>query len=265
MKQFFALALTALSSTFVYAQVSDAELMQQWLELESQKGKLQLNWQANEQALKNQLSLLKQEKQALNALLKTANAARSEVDTKRLALTEQQLSFEKNQQTVDAALKNAYLFVKRITPLLPPPLQTDWQNKTTQIEQTELPNSEKLERLLSMYKAADEFNQRIAIHNTNMRLPSSKGDSERLVNQIYLGLSQAWYISNDGEFFGLGRVEQTGWQWHHGEAAKQLIGNINDADLPSDLLAIKAMLEKPTNAAFIKAPLAIASIDKERL
>ena len=150
MKHFFALALTALSPVFVYAQSSDAELMQQWLDLESQKGKLQLSWQANEQALKNQLSLLKQEKQALNALLKTANAARSEVDTKRLALTEQQLAFEKNQQTVDAALKNAHLFVKRITPLLPPPLQNDWQTKTTQIEQTELPNSEKLERLLSM-------------------------------------------------------------------------------------------------------------------
>lgn len=264
MKHFFVLALTALSPMFVYAQSSDAELMQQWLDLESQKGKLQLSWQANEQALKNQLSLLKQEKQALNALLKTANAARSEVDTKRLALTEQQLAFEKNQQTVDAALKNAHLFVKRITPLLPPPLQNDWQTKTTQIEKTELPNSEKLERLLSMYKAADEFNQRIAIHNTNMRLPSSEGESERLVNQIYLGLSQAWYISDDGEFYGIGRVEQSGWQWHHGAAAKQLIGS-NSEGFSTDLLAIKAMLEKPTNASFIKAPLAIASIDKERL
>ncbi|MEI4551405.1 DUF3450 family protein [Pseudoalteromonas spongiae] len=265
MKHVFVFVMTALSSAVLHAQSSDAELMQQWLDLESQKGKLQLNWQANEQALKNQLSLLKQEKKALNALLKTANAARSEVDTKRVALTEQQVAFEKNQQTIDTALKNAYLFVKRITPLLPPPIQTDWHNKTTQIEQTELPNSEKLERLLSMYKAADEFNQRLAIHNTSMRIPLDDDESERLVNQIYLGLSQAWYISNDGEFFGLGRVEQTGWQWHHGEAAKQLISNLNDADLPSDLLAIKAMLEKPTNAAFVKAPLAIASIDKERL
>ena len=115
-----------------------------------------------------------------------------------------------------------------------------------------------------MYKAADEFNQRIAIHNTNMLLPSSEGDSERLVNQIYLGLSQAWYISDDGEFYGIGRVEQSGWQWHHGAAAKQLLGSNNEG-LSTDLLAIKAMLEKPTNASFIKAPLAIASIDKERL
>ena len=109
------LAMTALSCNFSLAQ-SNAELMQQWLDLESQKGKLQLGWQANEQALKNQLTLLKEEKRALNALLKTASDARNEVDAKRLVLTEHQLKFEDNQNTVNTALDNAYVFIKRISP-----------------------------------------------------------------------------------------------------------------------------------------------------
>lgn len=264
MKRVLALVMTALSCQSVYAQ-SNAELMQQWLDLESQKGKLQLNWQANEQALKNQLTLLKEEESALRALLKSASEARSEVDAKRLSLTEQQVKFETNQQVVNGALENAYLFINRISPLLPPPLTADWQKKATIFEQQSVSSSEKLERLLSMFKSADEFNQRVAIHNTNMMLPTPDGQQDRLVNQIYLGLSYAWYVSTDGQFYGLGRVEQDGWQWHHGEQAESLLGEISASSFQSELLNIKAMLEKPTNAAFVRAPLAIASIDKERL
>ena len=98
-----------------------------------------------------------------------------------------------------------------------------------------------------------------------MIIPTREGEQERLVNQIYLGLSYAWYISSDGKFYGLGRVEQDGWQWHHGEQAEQLVGQLENANLSAELLKIKAMLEKPTQAAFVKAPLAIATIDKERL
>lgn len=265
MRLFFAITLTALSFSVLSNQQNDYSLMQKWLNLESQKGKIQLNWAASEQSLKNQLVLLKEEKKALKALLASAKTAQSEVDAKRLALTEQQLTFEKNQNVLNNALENSYLFIKRVSPLLPPPLQQDWQSKLATFEQKTISNSEKLERLLSMYQSANEFNQRIAINNTSMQIPGKSEHTTKLINQIYLGLSYAWYISNDGEFYGLGRVEQNGWQWHHGQQADQLIQTIANNDLKTELLKIKTMLEKPTQASFVQAPLAIAQINKELL
>ena len=260
---FFASLLTALS--YVHASEKNIELIEHWLEIESQKGKLQLAWQSNEQALKNQLVLLNQEKASLKKLLKNANAARSEVDAKRLALTEQQVKFESNQTTIQKALEKTYLFANRIAPLLPPPIQQDWQSKLNTYQQTSLSNSEKLEKLLSVFKSADEFNQRIAINNTSMTIPSNNGSDELLVNQMYLGLSYAWYISKNNQSVGVGRVEQTGWQWYHGNDALQLVGEQSQEQLRDKLLEIQNMLEKPTNAFFIQAPLAIAPIKKELL
>jgi len=264
MRLFFLLILTALSFG-ASAQQDNYKLVQQWLDLESQKGKLQLNWQASEQALKNQLALLQEEKAALNALLKNANEAKSEVDAKRLSLTQQQVQFESNQSVIVQALGEAYLFIKRIVSHMPPPIQQDWSGKLNTFEQTSLSTSEKLERLLSMFKSADEFDQRVAINSVSMSIPTENGESLRLVNQIYLGLSYAWYISSDGNYFGLGRVEQEGWKWYHQNQALQAVGGGNSKEFQSALLAIKAILEKPTQAQFVKAPVALAPIDKDLL
>ncbi|WP_138478428.1 DUF3450 family protein [Pseudoalteromonas phenolica] len=258
------LLMTALSSS-VFANQTEYELMQQWLDLESQKGKLELSWQTNQQSLQNQIKLLKEEKAALRALINKAKDARSEVDEKRFELTKQQQQLEENQRLVKAELKNLMQFINRVSPLLPPPIQAQWEDALTTINSTPYSNSEQLEKLLSMFKSATEFNQRIALNNTNMTIPTADGETQMLVSQIYLGLSQAWYVSHDGKHFGIGRVEQHGWQWHHTEQAQQLLGLSSREDFLQSLAQIKSMLNKPTTAAFVNAPLAIAPIEKDLL
>lgn len=256
--------MTALSGG-VFANQTDYQLMQQWLDLESQKGKLELSWQTNQQSLQNQIKLLKEEKAALRALINKAKDARSEVDEKRFELTRQQQQLEENQRLVEAELKSLMQFINRVSPLLPPPIQAQWEEALTTINSTPYSNSEQLEKLLSMFKSAAEFNQRVALNNTNMTVPTAGGETQILVSQIYLGLSQAWYVSQDGQSFGIGRVEQHGWQWHHKEQAQQLLGLSSHEDLMQSLAKIKSMLNKPTTAAFVNAPLAIAPIDKDLL
>ncbi|MFY8299781.1 DUF3450 family protein [Pseudoalteromonas sp. SS15] len=259
----FFLLMTALSLPLIsIASQSDYEIMQQWLELESQRGKLETTWQANKQSLENQLALLEQEKQALQALLGKAKDAQSEVDNKRLALTEQQVQYERNQTLVENELSKGESFVARVLPMLPPPLQSELQSKAEKLTQSTLNLSEKLELYLSLYKATDEFNNRVALNTSNMLVPINGKQTELLVSQIYLGLSQAWYLSADGASYGFGRIEQSGWQWYHGEDVSSVLPSVN---LPEQINKIRNILEKPTTAEFVSLPLALPSLNKELL
>ncbi|BBN82524.1 hypothetical protein PA25_25090 [Pseudoalteromonas sp. A25] len=257
------LLMTALSLPAVgVAFQSDYELMQQWLDIESQRGKLETTWQANKQSLENQIALLQQEKLALKTLLAKAKEAQSEVDEKRLSLTEQQVQFERNQALVENELAKGEHFMKRVLPMLPPPLQTQLQSKADKLTQKSLSLSEKLELYLSLHKKVDEFNTRVALNMTNMRVSINGKDTELLVSQIYLGLSQAWYLSSDGSAYGFGRIEQSGWQWYHGEAVLNVLPAVN---LPKQINKIRNILEKPTTAEFVSLPLALDSLNKELL
>ncbi|TMO67797.1 DUF3450 family protein [Pseudoalteromonas aurantia] len=253
-----ALSLHGVSST----SQSDYELMQQWLDLESQRGKLESTWQTNKQFLKNQISLLSEEKKSLQALLLNAKNAQNEVDEKRLALTEKQVQYERNQNLVENELSKGENFITRVLPMLPPPLQSELQIKSEKLKQNTINLSERLEIYLGLYKSVDEFNSRIALNTSNMTVSIKGKETEVLVSQIYLGLSQAWYLSADGSAYGFGRTEQSGWQWYHGEAVSSVLPSMN---LPEQIKKIRGILEKPTTAEFVSLPLSLPSLNKELL
>jgi hypothetical protein len=85
-----------------------------------------------------------------------------------------------------------------------------------------------------------------------MELPAGAASETVLVTQIYLGLAQGWYVDAEGEHFGFGRPTPTGWRWWHGEDASRELGQPLQ---PETLLTLKAIVENPTKAKLISAPL----------
>lgn len=251
-----ALSLGVLSFTAMSAEPQSLnKLMEQWLNIESQKGKIQLDWNTREQQLSQTYNLLTSEKSTLETLLKKTDTAKSDVDNRRFELSEQQSLLEQEQRTVKEQIHQTTLFSRSFIERLPPPLQIKWQEKLLLLTQAGATDSEKLERILTLYKLANEFDKQVALNRTSMEVPSGEGSVQNLlVTQMYLGLSQGWYVSDDGLHYGYGRAGQVSWQWWHNEAASAELGRVLN---PQDLLEFKQVLEKPTTAKFINLPVKV--------
>jgi len=234
------------------------ELMEQWISIESQKGNLQLTWNTRKQQLEQSQSLLSSEIALLKKVLKKTDSEKSDVDNRRMQLSEKQSLLEQEQVQVKSQISQATNFSRSLLKRLPPPLQTAWQEKLLLLTQVGASDSEKLERLLTLYKLVNEFDERIALNRSSMEIPGSSDKSQNLlVTQMYLGVSQGWYVSDDGLHYGFGRAGNLGWQWWHNEAASAELGRVLD---PQDLLQLKSILQKPTTAKFINLPIKVSDI-----
>ena len=231
------------------------QLMSKWLDLESQKGRLQSQWHSRKSELERRLELFAIEKDALKAVLEQTSEATSEVDQRRLSLLTVQDELEREQIFVESQIQETGKLAQRLLPRLPPPLQTEWREKMPLLTQEGIGNSEKLERLLGMFKLVEEFDNRVALHRSTMALPGLSGEEHLiLVTQIYLGTGQGWYVSDDGNEFGYGRATTLGWNWWHGNKASEELGRELS---PQTILKVRAVLENPTTAKFLSLPIKI--------
>ncbi len=231
-------------------------LVGQWLDIESQKGQLQVNWNTRQQQLEQSQELLSAEISVLKQTLKQADTKKTDVDKRRVELSEKQSLLEQEQVQVKQQIAQATQFSRTLITRLPPPLQTQWQERILLLSQEGVSDSEKLERLLSLFKLVHDFDERIALNRSSMEIPSAAGKIQNLlVTQMYLGVSQGWYVSDDGLFYGFGRAGKLGWNWWHNEAASAELGRVLN---PKDLLKLKSILQKPTTAEFINLPVKVS-------
>lgn len=229
-------------------------LMLKWLDLESQKGKLQSEWSNRESLLKRRLQLLDIEKQALEQLLSQSRSSTDAIDSRRQSLLQSQQTLEQEQALLEQQLAAAIEKAELLQIRLPPPLQTEWSEMLVAAKRDGGTHSQILERLLSMYTLLDTFNGRVALHRAPLRIGDAGDAAQVMVSQIYLGVAQGWYVSDDGQHFGYGRPTARGWQWWHGDQASQLLGRELQ---PQTLLDVRAMIKSPTDATFVPLPVLI--------
>ena len=245
-----------ISFTFVSSGFASEKLIDDWLNLEIQKGQLEASWSQREQDLEHRIKLLNIELQTLNESAAKRTETTSDVDQRRSELLQKQETLEKEQSSLRAQLTQADQHIRRLLTRLPPPLQAEWKVQLEQFSLDESSNSEALERVLALLKMVDDFDSRIALHRGELTIssPSSPDPLIVQVNQIYLGASQGWYINDDGQEYGYGRSTADGWQWWHKDDASKQLGVTVD---PKIIDKIYRMLQNPTTAEFIALPVKI--------
>lgn len=230
------------------------ELMRQWIELESQKGKLQSHWERQKSRLETKKQLLIEQEKQLIVLLKEAKTNKSQVDEARLTLVNQQIEFEKQDEVIKKTISEAYVYLSSLVQQLPPPVQNEWAGKLSLLNDQAASNNEKLERYVSLLQSAYKFNQRIVHHEGPLAIPSNSGEQLVNVHQIYLGLNQAWYVSEDKTHFGFGKAIDGVWHWFNGADAEHYLNQKIDT---ASLIDIKNTLKNPTAASYISAPISV--------
>ncbi|MEM7707463.1 MAG: DUF3450 family protein [Pseudomonadota bacterium] len=224
-------------------------LVRQWTTLEQQISTVENQWRVREPLLKLQLELLQAERQTLSEFLEVERGARSEVDQRRIQLAAQQQRLEQAQQALREALDGTLTVLTALHERLPPPLNAAWQaHLDTLAAGDALSDSERLQQVVGMLSEAAEFDQRITLHQTTM---TDDTGTRYAVQQVFLGLSQGWYTSEDGAFAGFGRAEADGWRWRGADQIPELD--------PASVLAAVRMLGDPTLAAPVTLPIELES------
>lgn len=222
------------------------ELISKWLLLEQQESAIKHDWLQQKPLLAQRLTLLEKEESILSKQLKTNQKDTSEVEQKREQLIQSQTSMESEQAQLQSALNGYFRLIAEFHPQLPPPLYATWQTQLNGPDFSTADETTKLTVLIELLEQLDNFEQRISHLKSPLLLDINGEKKEVVVHQIYLGISQAWYASLDGQYSGSGQPSATGWQW---QASPNL-----DADT---IIGAVAMLERSQEAEFISLPLTL--------
>lgn len=230
-------------------------LVDQWVSIEAQRENIILDWAEKKQSLLQQIALLEAEHEALT---KVAENNRLKIDQnreERLQLAQAQEDLEKEQLQMEKAVESAALKMLALQEILPPPLQNAWQFHARELNKSEISTSERLDHVLRLLKNFDSFNQRIVVSESIIHVPDKDGLHPVLVKQVYLGVSQGWFASEDGRYYGFGKAVKGKWHWYFQEEADQYLGETLS---PSRILEVANITENPALAELVALPISIS-------
>lgn len=186
-------------------------VMSEWLSIERQSDHLSGAWQGQKLLLEQRIDLLRLEEKKLTEKLNKHSTSETKTQQVRLDLARQQTKYEAGQRETTQALSHMYLQIVDLLPRLPVPLSLYWQQALDSLDQAResASASRRLEAYLKMYVAMAEFETKLTRHQTVM----SFGTEKLAVEQFYLGLGAAWYLSQDGRYAGFGHGHGAVWQW----------------------------------------------------
>lgn len=242
------IGLSSYSAETQANKVDNADnLIKDWLSIEQQRNAMMNDWHQQQPLLEQRLVLLKQEQAQLEKDLSTASVNDTDVEKKRSELLKSQNNMETAQGKLESALIEYYQLVINLQEQLPPPLKRAWQKKLAEAEFKNADTTLRLSTLLSLLEQLNDYQHRISHVQSALVLPSGSSEKEIMVHQLYLGLSQAWYVSLDGSLVGRGQSSENGWQWLADE----------NVDADTVLNAI-AMMERKTEASFLQLPITLS-------
>lgn len=183
-------------------------LVGRWSAIERQRSELDADWRERRVAGERQQALLEREKADLERLIEQRAAVEDDVSARRGELLAEQESLEADAAVLTAALPPVVKRLEALLPRLPPPLRA--------LCQAELDNaaaaadtSGELRSVLALLDALAEFDQRIALHETQMPI----GVATVEVQQVFIGLSHGYYVSRGDTLAGVGHSTPEGWRW----------------------------------------------------
>jgi len=198
------------------------KIMTQRYQVERETSQLLLDWQTEQQQLKDLTALYQHEYKVLNNKLTQKKQQQNEVQAQREHLLTQQTQAEIQTQQYQALLDAGIIQVTSMWPWLPESLQLNLGKEYSQLINDQADLTERVFALTELVKQIETFDKTINLHLGEMLLADKRWQTE----QLYLGLAQAFYRLPDGSEVGMGFPTAKGWQW---QSLPQLQDTINQA------------------------------------
>lgn len=217
----------------------------EWVAVEKLISEERSDWNAEREIVADMIALLKQEKESLVERIKLAEAATSEADVKRSALTEQREEFIEAMDFLGGHVSKLEQKITELHGKFPPPLQEEVSISFNRIPEagveSRLSISQRLQTIVVVLSQADKFNGGVQVVSKIQELDSGPAEVEIL----YFGLGGAFFQDKTGKYTGVGYPGSDGWEWKE---------TPESADAISDLFSV---YQGTTEAKFVRLPVSI--------
>lgn len=188
--------------------------LEQWVQTRQLISRTQADWADDREILKQTLAQLERE-------LAQVREQQAGVETNHTAVASQRAELQAlkdRYQTATAAVRarvaELEARVRRLEPVLPPALrgtvQTLLNRLPTDATSTNAPLVPRVLTLITLLNEVDKFNAALTVAEETRPGPDGR---EIVVEVLYAGLGQAWFVSKSGDLAGVGVPESEGWQW----------------------------------------------------
>jgi hypothetical protein len=221
-------------------------MLEKWVETRRVISKEKRDWELGQEMLRERIELVKQETRALRGRLADAEKSITEADAKRVELAADQQRLADAAAELSAGVRELEQRTLSLVRRLPDPLRERIQPLSQRIprgdEPTRLTLGVRFMNVIGVLNDVNKWNREITITSEVRRLADG---SSAEVAVLYLGLGQAYYVTNKGDAAGVGRPGPDGWVWTPA-----------DDSAPQVKKAI-AMLKNEQVAAFVQLPIQV--------
>jgi hypothetical protein len=223
-----------------------AEMLTRWQEIQLLIGEERRNRKLGLELLNSEVEMLSDEIASLTERLEADQSSIAEADTQREELLAQNEELKSVAGEFEESIRVYEARLKALLPGLPAPLSARIEpvakNLPEDPENTEQSLAARFVTILGILNEVDKFNQEIHVE---VELRDLGNGASAEVTVLYLGISRAYYVTNDGLNAGVGVPSPEGWTW-----------TPDSSIAPQVALAIAIQRnEKP--AAYVQLPLSI--------
>ncbi len=217
-------------------------MMGKWIETQQIISKERKDWQQGKEILLGRIDLVKKEIASLEEKTRQAQSHATEADTKRGDLVTENEELKATGLQLVEAVKGMEVKVHRLFKSAPEPIQKKLDTLHQRIPEdpntTRISIAERFQNVLGILNELNKANNEIAVNFEVHELADGKPSQ---VNVIYVGLTQAYYVSNSGEA-GMGRPTPEGWKWEPSKA------------IARDVVTVLDILQGKHSPAFVPLP-----------
>ncbi|MEM9446466.1 MAG: DUF3450 family protein [Verrucomicrobiota bacterium] len=221
------------------------ESIKQWAETETLLSQERKDWKLGKSMLEGRIELLKNEIKQRKESIEKAKEMITDADKQREEFVSKNEELKEASQQVTGEIAKLEAMVKtKLLPMMPTPLSDKLRPLVQKVPQkpdeTKLSLSVRFGNVIGILNEVNKFNRNSHTFNEVRELQEGQRAE---VRTLYLGIGQAYYVSNDGQFAGVGWPDgASGWKWQ--------VANESAADIAKAI----NVLEGRETAAFVSIP-----------
>lgn len=222
------------------------DMLTRWQEIQLLIGEERRNRKLGLETLNGEVEMLSEEIASLTERLEADQSSIAEADTQREKLLAEKEELKAASAEFKQEIEAYEVRLKALLPGLPAPLAERIEPVAKNIpedpENTEQSLSSRFVTILGILNEVDKFNREIHVE---VELRDLGNGASAEVSVLYLGISRAYYVSNDGLAAGTGVPSPEGWSWTPDNSIAEAV---------TQAIAIQRN-EEP--AAYVQLPLSI--------
>lgn len=222
------------------------DVLKQWVDVERTISAEKRDWALGKELLQDRIEIVRDEIEALRGDIGEAQASITTADATRAELLAENAALKAASASLEELVVGLEARVRELLVKLPPPIVERVSVLSARMpkpgETSQASLGARYANLVGILNEVNKFNGEVSLYSELRQLEDG---SSAQVAALYIGISQAFYVTNDQQFAGTGSGTSAGWEWLP-----------DNASAPAIARAI-AILENEAPAAFVHLPLQI--------